>query len=266
MSTVSTALDIFLKQHQFLTRPPEVRPCISLGVAAEDGQGKTRFLSGMPKPLLLFDIDGGLEGVIDPETPGVTVCNFNDILPWDRYWTQEDCTPAWERFSAVFWGALRSGVIRSIGVDTETALYEMFRLHHFGKTEEVLPKYYVETNRDYSTMLKAPKHQGVNAAWTRRLSDEYATQTKVSRAGKEYEASVATGRKKISGFKHFGYEMTANILLQRNPMGQHSLTFMKARPKAGNQKAMGTTLIGDQINFPTVANLVYPQVEYTAWL
>ena len=81
-----------------------------------------------------------------------------------------------ERFQADFDRALAAG-FRSIILDTETELWELFRaarfLKRFGRTDKVPQLAYGEVNAEFRGILRQPKRYGTNLILLRKMKKEY---------------------------------------------------------------------------------------------
>jgi len=138
------------------------------------GTGKTRYGLTAPDPLFALSFDKGLEGVVEEFVEAGKRIQVADY----------DWHPGTEDFSQAYAQQLRDQVIRdyeyalanarSILVDKETDLWELFRYAEFGRPNES-PKDYVKLNQRYKAFINAAKKTDVNLVLIDSMKDDWGT-------------------------------------------------------------------------------------------
>jgi hypothetical protein len=149
---------------------------------------------------------------------------------------------------------LREPSVRTIGVDTGTEVWELIRLHHFGKLAGNLPRYYEEPNKDFDRLIQLAYGSDKNVIITSETKDEYII-------GKEKDKELRTGKQIYAGYKGVPYLVQVDLRLGFEN-GVFSATFTKCRQ---NPDMVGLTVEGDDVNFSMIATMVFPDTELSDW-
>ncbi len=129
------------------------------GSYGEVGTLKTSFWLGAPGPILVQNLDNGLEGVIEEyqKTKDIYVENYNantDGVDQDEAVIERD------RFILDFEEAITGG-IRTIIWDKETQVYELFKYAEFGAPSGAPANYYPLFQR-YRRLFNMAKASDIN--------------------------------------------------------------------------------------------------------
>ena len=157
METIQQAASQF-EQAGFAPAGQEAPRRLVLSIVGEEKTGKTHLaLTGRP-PVVLFNLDVGMEGVVEKFTQaGKQVYHYDipvervrsdDVAGQQDVWKQQ-----WYDFVQRFQGVydLAPGTVI---VDTWTEVYELARLAHFGKTEQVMPQHYAAVNAELRSLVR----------------------------------------------------------------------------------------------------------------
>jgi hypothetical protein len=219
-----------------------------VNVVGKEKQGKTNFGLTAPGPIVLFDFDYGLEGVINK------FAGKKAIYP-SEYRINEisagQFLSSWERFRKEFTGALKEKEVRSILIDTGTEMWELIRLARFGKLTQVMPQHYGPVNAELRGIVRDAYSSDKNLILLHKMTEIYVE-------------NKPSGRFGMAGFKDIPYNVQVNVLCWRNTDDQvFHATINDCRQ---NSDLAGLDLEGDMVNFPTLATLVFPGTEEGDWI
>lgn len=249
-----TALDGF----ELATKKTMRRMIIS--VAGQEKQGKTRFGLTAPGPIALFNLDIGLEGVIDQfvDKKEIQVADFN----YRDATKPSEWEEMWERMKKAYYTALSSPRIRSLVVDTASELWELVRLARFGKLDRVQPYHYGPVNAEFRDLIRKSYDSNKNVILLHKMKREYID-------------DKATGNYERSGFGDTPYLVQANLLtwritgMDRLTGGKREdgytgfgITVVDCRQQA---ELAATELLEPMNSFPFFASQVYPDTEISEW-
>lgn len=134
-----------------------VCPRIIISVCGLEKQGKTHLALTAPGPMALFNMDVGLEGVINK------FCDDKEIYPYDlrvpaptRATAKEEAEQEWNRFVDIWTQMMDLRSVRTLVVDTATELWDLARVAYFGKLNQVKPHNYVEVNAEFRRIIRMP--------------------------------------------------------------------------------------------------------------
>jgi hypothetical protein len=219
-----------------------IRRRLIINVVGKEKQGKTNFGLTAPGPIILFDLDYGLEGVVSKfaGTKAIYPSEYriNEISPAHFLST-------WERFKKEFGGALKEKEVRSVIVDTGTEMWELIRLARFGKLTQVMPQHYGPVNSELRGLIRDAYSSDKNLIILHKMTEIYKN-------------NQPTGEFGMAGFKDIPYNVQVNLLCWRDTDGTFHATINDCRQ---NSDLAGMDLIGDMVNFPTLASLVFPATE-----
>jgi len=234
-------------------------PRLILAVDGAPGSGKTRLALTAPGPIGFLNLDVGLDGVIqqfqddkDIYFPGDgTPYILPDFLPGEvsEQRMGQQAKPLWEQFCKDFvqtCKTMRTGV-----VDTASEAYELSRLSHFGKLEQVKARYYGAVNQEWRTLMRNATHGSTaNIIMLHHVKDEYLNDAR-------------TGNKIRSGWGGMEGAAFVSVRLAGPPQqSEFTCTITKCRQ---NASLVGMTLEGDDITFPMLGQAVFPDTEAEDW-
>lgn len=220
-----------------------------------EGTGKTHFVLTAPPPIFLFDIDVGVEGVKEKfQDAGKDIYTYEVRVPKGE--KQNVYKELWrevlERVDKIY--DYNEG---TLGIDTNSELYELARLAHFGKLTQVLPHHYTEVKAEFREVLRRADDSNMNLVLVHKVKPVYVNNVRT----KEYE---------IAGFDEAKYMVQVSLTMFKEWDAEGNIhfgyTINKCRDKAGlNRREFRTVVpIGDEdelvidpiVNFEFLLNQV----------
>jgi len=243
---------------------PKKRLIIRIG--GLEKEGKTHFSLTAPGPIALFNLDRGLEGVLDKfVSPDKTVfvAEFKPvrIVGATPAQTQESNEPIWKEIQQTYYDALVSPLYRTIVIDTDTKMYEIARLATFGKLTQVKSHHYTPLNDAYRALVDAAYDNDKNVIFVSKLKKQYIKK-------QNSEDSAWNGKHEESGFTDLGYNTMLNLRARVDIEGDNYIEVVNCR---ANRKMRGnqyfSTDTQDDANFAGVAVDIYPDYyDIVDWL
>lgn len=183
-----------------------VVPNIIVAVNSLPKSGKSHFMLTFPKPLMVFSFDIGLEPVLK-KFPGQDIIVKTYPLPIIEtvraVGFKKDILGIWQAFVEDYRKVIADTQVRSIGLDTATALYEICRIARTGELgRELDPVEYGDVYLRMKALVQQARLSGQNLVLTHYLKDVYV--------GRE-----PTGEKVLDGWKHTEGEVDVVLMLRR---------------------------------------------------
>jgi len=134
-----------------------------------------------PEPLAAISLDPGTKEVVDKaRAMGRRILHRAHRIPRplpglsaeDR---KKQCGIEWDAVRRSFDAAVSAKFLRSLVIDTETETYELGRLAHFGKLQQVKPHHYAEINAEMRDLIKGTydERPDLNIFLIRKYKKEY---------------------------------------------------------------------------------------------
>lgn len=160
-------------------------------ICGKRGKGKTHLGLTAPGPIAVFNLDVGLDGVVQKFTGDKVVMVADFEVPY----TQDDAIKERDRFYAAWSAAIRARDIRTIMIDTETELWELYRMAEYGALSGIMPYQYTSVNIKCSRLFKETLTIGLdkNFIFLRHLKPLYVNDKRTDR----WEAAGFGGLEKI---------------------------------------------------------------------
>lgn len=216
------------------------------------GAGKTRFTLTGPAPIVVFSFDDGTEGVVEE------FVEAGKEIRLSRYdWTpandeepealQELAIELRERYIRELTLALDHA--RTIVVDKEGDLWNMFRYAEFGAPKADVPRDFDKVNGLMRKYLTKPKKTTVNFFAIQGVKDEWASQNKKS------------GAQVRAGFQETPSIMNVDLFHERRK-GKFYTTVLKARgPGAKDVQDVEF----ENLDIPTLGQMLFPETDASDW-
>ncbi len=234
---------------------------------ALEKKGKTHFGLTMPGPICVFDMDRGLEGVIDKfvDQKDIQVVDYRGMvtLAKGQKATKDLFQPRWEKFNEDYLRALEAplDVVRSILLDTGTELWEYARLGVLGKLTQVPPLFYPEVNQQFRKVVDLALDHDKNLIITHKMKKEY------KRGSGEEAKDSWTGRYERSGFSEIGN--LAQVILRHGRRKEDGVVgdfFVEVLECRQNPSIVGEEYEGEYLcNFPFLATQIFPDTNIEDW-
>lgn len=253
-SKVDMQLDALIRGGRFVEADSVIQPRLVLAVAAREKQGKTHFTMTAPAPMVIFNADTGLEGVVHKFlAQGKRILVYNIPKPdLGSKTVEKDANRVWQSLSDAYDEALRNSAIRTIVFDTATEVWEILRLAYFGKITQVMPHHYVGCNAEFRKFLD-------------RIYDTDKNLLLVQKMKAEYVNDKRTGEYEMAGFNDTPYRVQGVVYPFRVdakgklPDGQPVTkgTFgVRIFESRHNPVANDMYLTGELATFPFVASII----------
>jgi len=140
--------------------------------------GKTHFALSAPAPIAVINTDIGLDGVIQKwqsdkeiwvQDVRFSVADFREMKP-------EEAAKAADEIMKKVHAAMKAvlGQARTVIYDNATEIWELVRLSHFGKLDQVKPHHYVHPNNEYREIIRSAFDQSTtNLILLHKMANEY---------------------------------------------------------------------------------------------
>lgn len=129
---------------------PDITHRMIVAINAHRGKGKTHFGLTMPGPIAVFNLDVGLDGVIQKFMPEKVM----PVIPISVPYTQDEAKLEVVKYEKAWEASLKARDVRSILIDTESELWELYRMAEFGQLSGVMPYQYGPLNVKYAKMVR----------------------------------------------------------------------------------------------------------------
>lgn len=242
--------------------------------------GKSEFALSMPGPGVALCLDRGIKGVMENQNPPKTrqvnwaikivkvpkpgqVAITTEKNPYLDYW---------RAYYADLKKILANRDCRSLLIDGDSDSWELQRMAVFGKVLKVPEIQYTQVNTDRRALYAMLFDTELNIVATNKLSKHYAPQIKNGRpmldnSGKPIKEWDGTYERQ--GFKDQGYLWDLQLRHLRGDVddpefnrGKWGIRILQCKP---NVNLVGSELWGDDCNFSTLVEVVYPHIKRSEW-
>jgi len=232
-------------------------------VVGRDKKGKTHYSLTAPAPIAFFNLNTGLEGVVQKFEK--EIWEFRLELPKELGSAESDkdakraaaidmknlAMMEVEKFLKGWKTALLNAQVKTIVIDTASELWALYRLAEFGKSTQVPPHLY-----NY-----------LNAKFKREINKIYATNKNLillHQMKEEYIENAPTGKYIREGFKEIGHMVQTNLIATRMkektkyPLpGQPNPPFVIiVENSRTNPDLLETEFVGMMATFPMVSSMI----------
>lgn len=223
----------------------------------ENGTGKTSFWLGAPGPIIIFSIDQGLEGVVEKYQDAKDI--YVKQIEWapTEKLVQEDAIALRDSFEADFEHALQDTDARTILIDKESDLWELYRYAEFGEPKDA-PLNYPALNQRYRRLVNLPKAYDVNFGLIQGMKDAWVPKVNPKTGA---QGAAASGDRKRWGFKELQDLVHINIEHTRQD-GEFAISVGKSRGP-GSASVQDKTFL--DFAFADFAQLVFPDSSEEDW-
>jgi hypothetical protein len=222
----------------------------------EVGTLKTSFGLSAPGPIVVFSFDKGLEGVIEPfqSQKDIYVSEY-DWHPTDNT-SQDEAIELRDRYIEDWEHAIT--VARTVLVDKETQVWELFRYAEFGAPNDA-PKNYPALYQRYRRLINITKELDLNVGFIQSMRAIWGSKThRVT--GKEQ--LMKTDVRERRGFDELEELVHINI--------EHALVDGEFVMNVGKSRGPGGRNIQNTrlpaMTFPEFATLVFPDTGEGDWV
>lgn len=170
--------------------------------------GKTHFLCTAPKPIYLYNLDYGIEGVVESladsglSTRDIHVEDYSlKRPPLSSSAAIDHARHVARAFAQSYRELLKRPERVSIGLDTSSEFWRCFRLGDLGKLSQVPPMRYVRVNALFRDLLNEVMSTPHNLILVHRQKDRYDTRIIESDDGPKEVSVRVPGEVDREGFK-----------------------------------------------------------------
>lgn len=242
-----------------------VKPRLIVSVEGGEKCGKNHFAFTAPGPIGLHSFDFGTEGMVEKFLKGngvprrkIDMAQYAVNVPEgaETQTVSNACTPVWNAFRTNY--AIGLGKYRTTVVDTATDAYEMVRLSHFGKLQQVMAHHYAPVNTEMKSLFRQAYSSDGNLVMLCRIKDEYITKMV---GGKE--KAEKTGTRIMAGYKDTKFETQVHLRMYKevgaDPWRAEIVTCRH------NPDLEGFVLEGEMLSFAGLGQMVYPDSDPGDW-
>ena len=244
----------------FTDKPGMDLPSLSICSSGLEKKGKTHFAFTAPGPIAVIASDTGTLEIADKfRRQGKAVYYAEYEMPrGSGSARQAAAEKTWNKVEDFIYGVAEERSIRTFIGDTGTEFWELLRLARFGKLTQVMPHHYGPVNEEFQSMVKRiAKRPGLNSIWIHKAKKEYKT----NKEGKD----AWTGRHERAGFGDMGY--LCDVVITHHFDTETREFYLKvADSRKNTQELIGLELRAEMCDFPTLAQLAYPESDPSYWL
>ena len=229
---------------------------IILSAEAREKRGKSNLALTAPAPHAIFDFDTGLEGVLEKFSRTKEIYIGDYRRDKGLILSQAEWQAQWSKFKKEYVAALSNPAIRTVTIDTATEAWETLRLAKFGKLSQVMPNQYGPANDEYREIVRVAFGSDKNLILLHKMKEEYVA-SKANPAIANW-----TGEYVRAGFKDSPYLVQMNLFLDRTKDG-FLCRILDCRQ---SPVLAGMEIYNDDITFPNIATLVFPDTSEEDWV
>lgn len=230
----------------------------------EPGSGKTSFALGAPGPILFLSFDRGLEGVIEKFQAEKEI--FVKEYDWSPAPGAQLEQTAAEDLRDEFIADIEFGIktARSVIIDKESDMWDLFKYAEFGFSEAGAPKNWDGLKARVRRIINMAKTTDVNFGLIQGMRNEWAPGAVNQQTGKK--GIVQTGRRIRAGMDEIEGLVHINLFHQRKKTDGES----EFSIEVGKARGPGSRDIQDQtfidVDFKTLASLTFPESDEADWV
>lgn len=251
-------------------------PRLVVSVQGIPKSGKTHQLFGCPRPLYIFNVDQGLEGMMEEEEKfdlsRVFVADY--ALSKPAALTKSDASSRALTVVNAFLADFRQKLQRekrcTLALDTASEFWELFRMGDFGKLEQVPPLRYTKVNRIWRGIMNEVYQTPHNLLLVHRMKQSY--ESKVV-GGKEVSTPIpgqfeVQGHKETDGIVQVSIETFRKERKKDGKKGKKGSVYFGFTVAGCRQRAslIGTKFVGERATFTDLACAVFPKSSPEDWV
>lgn len=224
MAIIKKAVRPFHLQGDFIDVPKPRKKAV-FGITGPEKQGKSHFAMSAPDPMVIFDLDIGLEGVANKFSEAgkvIKVCQIDvpdSIGKGQNEALKRIASKQIEKFKKNYAAALASSEVRTIIIDNATSLWDLMLLSHFGKTIQIPQHMRTLPNLEMQEIVRRP------------LADRSSMVNVIHilQAKKQYVGDSWNGKWEPAGYNKMGFLVQAMLLAERDKDGDFWVKVMDSR-------------------------------------
>jgi hypothetical protein len=256
---------------------------LMIGTEGVSDSGKSEFALSAPGPGIALCLDRAIDGVLqNPDPPPTRHPDwvFKIIkVPLATQTNQAGYLEYWKAFYAEYLKALDNKDARSILLDGDSDSWELQRLAELGKLTQVMPIMYTQANAARRAMIARAWDSGKIVIATNKIGRKYEDvfnadgTPQMGNDGKQVREFK--GNMKRQGFAdqdylwqiqlRHTYRPPTTVMIKGQPKEIPKTWGVKITKCKANKELEGTELWGEDCNFQSLVQLVYPQVPLKEW-
>lgn len=225
----------------------------------DPGSRKSSFALEAPGPVVMFSFDQGMEGVVDRVVKNDPK---KEIYVKEYAWMPTDDTGQQEaielrdEFTEDFEHAIQHA--RTVVIDKETDLWELFRYAEFGAPNDA-PRNYPALNQRYRRIINMPKATDINFGLIEGMKDEWGSKVNKKTGA---QGAASTGNRIRAGFGELDGLVHQVFMHKGVSPATWSIEVGKSRGPGGHEVAGSD--VGN-LSFPELASLIFPDSTDEEW-
>lgn len=245
---------------------------LMLSLEGPRDSGKTEFALSAPGPGMVLVLDRGIDGPLDnPNPPETRMSHFGfkvirspkaTQLPKDGY------LDYWKAFYGDFRAALDNPDCRTVIIDGDSDSWELQRLAEFGALTKIPSHLYDSVNAARRAMYARAYDSGKIIITTNKIRKVYVDKIDPATGKAELNNAgnvvrVWNGDFERQGFNDNDYLWTVQLRsLYDEEKGRWGVRVLNCKPQPSLK---GYVFWGDECNFQTLVQTVYPDVPLEKW-
>lgn len=241
--TTTTTLDK-LKALNFTDTGTDIPRRLICSVEGHPRTGKTHFALGGPEPILYIGMDSGGEGLLQKfRLKGKHILDI--WLKPPAGLSQSEYQEAWVKAKHAISECISYGE-GTLVIDTDTEVYALARLAHFGKLTQVMPHHYGPVYAEMRDMVRrAYERPKLNVVYIYKTKPVYLNDHRTD----QYE---------IDGYSGMRYEVQANLLARRTQQPNKPPRFeIHVQDCRQNPAVIGQSYGGEFMNLEFLLGMVH---------
>ena len=242
---------------------------IMIGMDGLPDTGKTEFAHSAPGPGMIIVLDRGLDGMLDnpnpPESRSPDFAYRVISTPLDTQGSKNLYLEYWSSFYKDYRAMLENPDCVTAVIDGDSDSWELQRLAEFGRLTQIPAIMYTSVNAARRVMYARAWDSGKIIIATNKVKREYRDVIDPTTGKpKEKDGRVIreiTDELERQGFGDQEYLWTMQLRTFVRD-GQYGIRIMKCKP---NRDLIGLELVGEDCNFGSLVQVVYPDVPMENW-
>lgn len=238
----------------------DIKPRLIWSAYGEAGSGKTHFALGAPGPIVVYSFDFGLESVIEKYAgeKEIYVKEYEWVNAPQGEITQEFAIEQRDAFIEDYKRAVK--IARTVIIDRETDLYDMFKYAEHGPTKEGTPKDWGALKARLNKIVNIAKASDVNLGLLQGMRNEWISNVNQNTGRKGITQSgrrIRAGMDEIESLTHIDlfhhYDKATKT---------YTIDIGKSRGPGGFD-VQGSSV--DNLDFKTFAQMVFTDTTEGDW-
>lgn len=255
------------KYARYQPAPKYLKQRLITANVGEPGSGKTSWwLRGAPCPIIVLSLNKGLEGVVEEQVQAgreIYVREFEWAPAPGTEMEQQVAVDLRDDFATTFEDACKPGMCRSLFVDLETEMWDLFKYAEFGPERAGVPKNWESLKQRVRRLINMPKGTDLNFGMLQAMGNEWVPVINKKTGAKGIGQTgnrIRKGMDDVESLCHIN--ITHAAYRGADDKQVFALQVGKSRGP-GAPDVQNQTL--ENVDFQTFAQLVFPQSLASDW-